>query len=579
MNCRVRWFAATAFAVALLLSVASQSSAQNVALGRPMINGSGSWNSGNFNTGSFPASRAVDGVTNEAEGTPESYWLGREATFPEFFTLDLGAMRNLDQIKLYNTHNRQFNDRSTDEFVLYAGTMVDGSNNITDEIPILAGNLSNVSGQAAITPNVFTAGAEYSAGLQARYLRFEALSSHVGSSASVGLNEIEVIDMSFLNPNIAAGKPIIAGSGSWAGGTPGVGETFNNGSFPAHNVVDEAIADAGGNIWLGREGVPTETFTMDLLNVRNIAEITLRNTHNGGSNDRGTKRFRVLASDAVDGSNELVNPQVILTGQLPNIAGMDPAPGLTFTAANGLASGTARYLKFEAESSYYDINSVGLNEMEVYSTAIHAPSALIRQGNLAAGKPVINGSGAWDGGGQCVGQPFNGGTFPAGRVTDESIADANSGRTSYWLGRENCADEFFTVDLGELTNVNEVVLQNSHNTQFNDRGTGEFAIYGSATVDGSNNLVNPVLIIAGELTNASGTIVIPEDHFLVDPSAPPVRYLEFHALTYLSSATNGGAGLNEFEVYGTVVPEPSTWSLAVIGSALVGWTWRRRRSR
>jgi hypothetical protein len=68
----------------------------NVALNKPAINGSGSWNGGvvgvgaPFNGGQFPASRTTDGNTSEPDNGALSYWLGRQGTAPEFFTLDLG---------------------------------------------------------------------------------------------------------------------------------------------------------------------------------------------------------------------------------------------------------------------------------------------------------------------------------------------------------------------------------------------------------------------------------------------------------------------------------------------------------
>lgn len=273
----------------------------------------------------------------------------------------------------------------------------------------------------------------------------------------------------------------------------------------------------------------------------------------------------------VDGANQLISPVPILSGNLSNVTGQVNIVGDIFTTANGLVSGAqARYLRFEPLVSTYGNNNVGLNEIEIYDLGFVNP-------NKAAGKPIIDGSGAWDGGVPCVGQPFNGGTFPAGRVTDESVADANTGRTSYWLGREYCDNEYFTVDLEGIYDLDEVVLRNAHNAQHNDSGTGEFVLYGATQLDGANQLVDPFVITAGDLTNTSGQLEITGDSFMIGDDVPPVRYLKFQALTYLESATNGRAGLNELEVYGTVIPEPGTTALAIVALACVGMVARRRR--
>ena len=238
------------------------------------------------------------------------------------------------------------------------------------------------------------------------------------------------------------------------------------------------MADAFGiNYWLGREGVPTESFTIDLMSDVPIVDLLLCNTHNDPHNDRGTRDFRVYASSAVDGSNELVDPVLILDGRLPNVAGLNPIPSTVFTAANGLTPVNARYLKFESLSAYYDTNNMGLNEFEVYMTELHPPSEIPRE-NLAFRKPIIDGSSAWNGGtpGLCdgTGTTFDAGSYPANRVVDGSIADANTGRTSYWLAREGCENEYFTIDLEVPVKLDEIGLRNTHNNQSNDSGTGEF---------------------------------------------------------------------------------------------------------
>jgi hypothetical protein len=247
-----------------------------------------------------------------------------------------------------------------------------------------------------------------------------------------------------------------------------------------------------------------------------------------------------------------VNPVEILAGQLPNSAGLSPPLATVFTADNGLVAGEARYLRFETIGATFENDNVGLNEIEVYDQAIHEPTPPPRPNNIAFRKPVIDGSGAWDGG-VGLGAPFDGGGFPTDRVTDGSVADEHAdggSRSSYWLGREQTEEEYFTIDLGDVYTIEEINLRNTHNDQYSDRGTDEFAIYGALEVDQNNQLVDPFPIVSGNLTDVSNLPVIPLDVFteangLVVSDA---RYLQFLAITYPEG--KAGSGLNEILVYG-----------------------------
>ena len=75
--------------------------------------------------------------------------------------------------------------------------------------------------------------------------------------------------------------------------------------------------------------------------------------------------------------------------------------------------------------------------------AAAAPAAA--QLNLAIGKPIIDGSGSWDGGTIGVGQPYDGGTFPARLAVDGLKSEPDNGTPNWWLGREQTPEEYFTL--------------------------------------------------------------------------------------------------------------------------------------
>jgi hypothetical protein len=546
----------------LLVTFAANVDAQiNVALDKPIIDGSGSWNGGTigqgdpFDGGQFPARLAVDGVKAEPANGAVGYWLGREFTDNEYFTIDLGQPFRIDQVNLFNTHNRQFNDRATDIFELTGALEIDADNQLVNPYVLASGFLLDTRGLDDIPPDVFTSGNGLTVGM-ARYLRFEAVTwfNFGTASGGSGLTEIEVFDSTFVpppSPNKALGKPVIDGSGSWDGATVGQGAAFDAGMFPATTVTDGSRNDADGRIWLGREGVVNEYFTLDLEENIDIQEILLRNTRNRGSADRGTRDFRILAAQSLDANLELVAPVEILNSRLPNVAGYSPLLETVFTAENGLVPTTARYLRFDTLDAYYFADNVGLNEIEVYEEVMHEPTQIDLRNNLAYGKPVIDGSGSWDGGTVGQGAAFDMGPFPATRVVDGSTADDHidgGSRSSYWLGRQETPGEYFTLDLEEVFTIEQVELTNTWNAPYQDRRTDDFVLFGATEVDENNQLIDPVTLLEGTLSNVIGQTMITPDVF--DSSngltVADVRYLQFVAMT---SPTNG-SGLNEIAVFG-----------------------------
>jgi hypothetical protein len=166
--------------------------------------------------------------------------------------------------------------------------------------------------------------------------------------------------------NFALNKPVINGSGAYNW------NPYNVGDFTALNVTDGSTSDIyGTNYWLGSDGVLNEYFILDLGSAIPISLVSLRNTHNAQWNDRGTENFEIWASNEIDVSNELVSPQLILSGSLSNVNGLYPIPADVFTEANGLTLTTARYLKFIALTANNVGNNVGLNEIEVYGNLVN----------------------------------------------------------------------------------------------------------------------------------------------------------------------------------------------------------------
>ena len=139
-------------------------------------------------------------------------------------------------------------------------------------------------------------------------------------------------------------------------------------------------------------------------------------------------------------------------------------------------------------------------------------------------------------------------TFPASNITDGRFDDTGSpGNWSFWLtpnGQVGSA----TIDLGSLYSISSFQLQNTHNRDYNDRGTNAFDI--SVSSDG----INFTPLVTDSFATWPSIPIVTESTF-----APTTgEYVKFNIDSFYGSS----GGLNELQVFGTpapaAVPEAST---------------------
>ena len=218
--------------------------------------------------------------------------------------------------------------------------------------------------------------------------------------------------------------------------------------------------------------------------------------------------------------------------------------------------------------------------------ATHCETASAAVVNWANGTPVIGGSGDYSNG------DFNtGGGFDTQNVTNGQNAtpDNDTGGItepdqdgSYWLGRQGVSSGYFVIDLGTPRAIGSFEIFNTRNGPYDDRGTGDFEIYGSNSLVASgtpgygSDLGGAVaLLAAGTLTEqtypggfgSQGNTPIVSDVF-ASGSTGPFRYIRFNALSVGAAndrgfAIDNGLGLNELRVL-SPVPEPGTFLLGVV---------------
>jgi len=189
---------------------------------------------------------------------------------------------------------------------------------------------------------------------------------------------------------------------------------------------------------------------------------------------------------------------------------------------------------------------------------------------------------------------YNVGQFQAGNILDKQtgvMGEANQlpgdAEGGFWINSDGGpANAYIVIDLGQAYQLSDIELFNTHNAQFNDRGTGAFNITAGNAVTNLGaagfDLSGPTaVLVAGVLTpEVQANDPLNAQAFDV-ADANAYRYIRFNPLTV--AAGNGvpccGAnvyGLNEIRLFGGVIPEPSVVLLSLLGAGSL--VLRRRRA-
>jgi hypothetical protein len=176
------------------------------------------------------------------------------------------------------------------------------------------------------------------------------------------------------------------------------------------------------------------------------------------------------------------------------------------------------------------------------------------------------------------------------RFVATNIVDNQTGvvteptQSGYWLNPDNGpANAYITLDLLTAQIIGSFQLFDTHNSTYNDRGTGNFSIIGSNAISG-NTLVGAVTLVSGTLTavSSSNDPITGQTFTVAAPGS--YRYLQFLPT---SVAASGSAccganvyGLNELRVFDApaAVPEMASWAMMVSGFGVLGGALRRRRT-
>jgi hypothetical protein len=197
---------------------------------------------------------------------------------------------------------------------------------------------------------------------------------------------------------------------------------------------------------------------------------------------------------------------------------------------------------------------------------------------------VIGGSGSYGGNWQS-------GSFNATEILDQQTGPVvDTFGTSYWINPDGGpGNAYIVIDLGAAYHLSSLDLFNTHNSQYGDRGTGDF------TIEAGNSVINlgaagfdltgsTTVILNGTLVAAPVSDPITAQSFtLSDPGT--YRYIKFEPHTVAAAGTPccgaNNYGLNELRAFeepintGDSVPEPAPMALIASGLAAVALLRRR----
>lgn len=386
----------------------------NVALGKSAVSGSGAYNGVAFDAGQFPVSKVTDGNTFEGVNAPISYWLEANGKTDAWFILDLEEPRSIEALALYNTHNRQYNDRGTGSFEIYASDSIEelfasggvaryyafeGDLNDASDTVAHGTGLANwlndspaaISGSQSLELNGFGDLIEimdpenpsaYTISLWVRLdeIRAGSLITRTdanGSGASwshqlrvTAAGNVEHYVWDGAVKTVTSSTTLEAGIWYHIAGTAENGgslKLYINGTEEGTAVTVSALWGGGDRWWIGSDsGAARDTFPLGALDdlaiwhgdlgADGIAELS------SGQSPNAT-----ALPDAPSLGQRLVNPQMILSGFLTDTTDLAELPVDFFDPQSGLTPTTARYLQFQATSANNPGNHVGLNEIVVIS--------------------------------------------------------------------------------------------------------------------------------------------------------------------------------------------------------------------
>ncbi|MEO1524246.1 MAG: glycosyl hydrolase family 28-related protein [Planctomycetota bacterium] len=305
----------------------------------------------------------IGGQPGHSRERGNDHYLGPANASPTF---DLGGLYQLNTIRLWNFNVGQVDritNRQTENGIrrlnVYVDTDTDGD--AFGESFTLAQTieLPEAPGRSDYSGEVFDLG-----GVQARYVRIEAVSTH-GQTASAGLSDLEFRGSLISPVEVDEVESIrVAEFSSERGNESSAQRTLGSGYFRGSNVVDSRSRSTN---WESADNDPTPSITYDLGSVHELGSTRIWNYNYRFATSRGAKTVEV--STSIDNVSFEV---------LKNIS-LDIAPGSDdFTGQKFELDGVqARYLRLKVLESHGAEGNVGLAHVSVFGIGVsEAPTSI-----------------------------------------------------------------------------------------------------------------------------------------------------------------------------------------------------------
>jgi len=182
---------------------------------------------------------------------------------------------------------------------------------------------------------------------------------------------------------------------------------------------------------------------------------------------------------------------------------------------------------------------------------------------------------------------WNWGMFNATEILDQQTGPVSDvfGST-YWINPDGGpANAFIVIDLGSPYKLSSLTLFNTHNSNYGDRGTGQFRIeagnaVGAAAWGYGLDLTGVTSILLSDTLNAVPVSDPITGQTFQVVAAGYYRYLKLEPLTtaswYGDCCGANVYGLSEFRAFGDPMPEPASIALSACGVALLAMLRRKR---